>query len=203
MTIETPSDLTAFDPVLGESGNEIFDGYMDQLFMTDWTTDPSAQNYQLSFWPNAQAAGELVQSWDFTTPGTLLLTLRQGVYWQNIAPSNGRELTAADVVYHFDRMMGLGDGFTTPAPYWGTVANWLNLKSVTATGNFSVTMQWSTNNEEFIEEIMEFPDAAVTIEDPDAVAAFGNLNNWHNAIGTGPDIRQHFRGRLKRRSDIP
>ena len=192
MTIETPSDLTAFDPVLGESGNEIFDGYMDQLFMTDWTTDPSAQNYQLSFWPNAQAAGELVQSWDFTTPGTLVLTLRQGVYWQNIAPSNGRELTAADVVYHFDRMMGLGDGFTTPAPYWGTVANWLNLKSVAATGNFSVTMQWSTNNEEFIEEIMEFPDAAVTIEDPDAVAAFGNLNNWHNAIGTGPFILTDF-----------
>ena len=30
------------------------------------------------------------------------------------------------------------------------------------------------------------------IEDPEAVSQYGNLNNWHNAIGTGPFILNDF-----------
>ncbi|MGA7844560.1 MAG: ABC transporter substrate-binding protein [Dehalococcoidales bacterium] len=192
MTLQTSSDMASFDPYGGELYNQIFTGYMEQLFMTDWTVDPSVQNYQLSFWSNSQAAGDLAQSWEFPTPGTLVLHLVQNAYWQNIAPSNGRQFTSADVVYHFDRMLGLGDGFTAPAPYWASVANWKSLTSVTATDKYTVTMVWNTTNPEFITETMEAPDSAQTIEDPDAVSAYGNLNNWHNAIGTGPFLLTDF-----------
>jgi peptide/nickel transport system substrate-binding protein len=119
--------------------------------------------------------------------------LRHGVYWQNIAPANGREFTSADVVYHFDRMLGLGGGFTTPAAYWGSVANWKLLLSVTANDQFTVTMQWGTSNPEFITEVIEVPDSAQTIEDSDAVSAYGgSLDNWHSAVGTGPFILTDF-----------
>ena len=186
LTLQTPSDLTSFDPYDGDFNNQVYDTYMDQLFMPSWTMNPSEQNFQLSFWTNDQAEGDLVQSWSFTTPGTLVLELRQGVDWQNIAPSNGREFTASDVVYHFDREFGLGDGFTKPGAYYSTDTDWLQLQSVTATSQFEVTMQWGTPNVEFIYENMDAPGSEVTIEDPDAVQADGNLDNWKNAIGTGP-----------------
>ena len=32
----------------------------------------------------------------------------------------------------------------------------------------------------------------VTIENPDAVKQWGNLNDWHHAIGTGPFILTDF-----------
>jgi peptide/nickel transport system substrate-binding protein len=193
MTIQTPSDLTSFDPYDGDLNNQIFDGYMDQIFMPSWTTDPSAQNYQLSFWTNDQAEGDLVQSWEFTTPGTLVLTVRNGIYWQDIAPSNGREFTATDIVDHFDRAFGLGNGYTKPGAYYATDGDWLELQSVTATGQFMVTMQWSTPNVEFIYENMDAPGSEVTIEDPDAVTAYnGTLDNWHDAIGTGPFLLTSF-----------
>jgi len=150
------------------------------------------RNSGLSFWTNDQAEGDLVQSWDFTTPGTLVLNLQQGVYWQNIAPSNGREFTSADVVDHFDRAFGLGNGYTSAGAYFSTDADWLELQSVTATSKFVVTMQWSTPNVEFIYENMDAPGSEVTIEDPDAITAYGNLNNWHNAIGTGPFMLSDF-----------
>ena len=85
-------------------------------------------------------------------------------------------------------MLGLGGGFTTPAPYWASVANWKSLTSITATDNYTVTMVWNTPNPEFVLETLEAPDSAQTIEDSDAVTAYGNLKNWHNAIGTGPFI---------------
>lgn len=83
-----------------------------------------------------------MQSWEFTFPGTFVLHLRQGIHWQNIAPANGREFTADDVVFHFDRMCGLGDGYTKFAPYWSTVS-WLQaLTSVTAPDKYTVVMQF-------------------------------------------------------------
>jgi peptide/nickel transport system substrate-binding protein len=188
MTLQTSATMASFDPYDGELYNQIFTGYMEQMFMSQWTADPSVQNYQLNFWSDDATGGNLVKTWEFTTPGTFVLHLVHNAYWQNIAPSFGRQFTAADVVYHFNRMLGLGGGFTAPAPYWSSVANWKSLTSITATDNYTVTMQWNTPNPEFVLETLEAPDSAQTIEDSDAITAYGNLKNWHNAIGTGPFI---------------
>jgi len=89
-------------------------------------------------------------------------------------------------------MLGLGDGFTQPAPYWGTVATYQALKSVTETDKFTVVMQWNTPNPEYVTENLEAPGASSSIEDSDAVNLWGNLNDWHHAIGTGPFLLTDF-----------
>ena len=78
-TIQTASDIASFDPYQGDLNNQVYDGYMDSLFMADWTMNPAIQPYQIDFFDNTQCVGDLVQNWAFTTPGTLVLTLRQGV----------------------------------------------------------------------------------------------------------------------------
>ena len=192
MVIQTALNLVSFDPYQGELNNQVFTGYLEQLFMTDWTMDPSVQNYKLSFWSNAQAVGCLVQTWEFTSPGTFVLHVRHGVYWQNISPANGREFIANDIVYHYNRMLGLGSGFSKAAPYWGTASTWKSLTSITAPDKYTVIMTWSTPNPEFVTENMQAPGAGLSIECPDAVSLWGDLNDWHHAIGTGPFILTDF-----------
>jgi len=98
---------------------------------------------------------------------------------------------ANDVVYNFGRDFGHGDGFTTPSPALATNPLTTSLTSVTATDNFTVVFTFNTPNVEFILESMEAvgedPLAA-----PEAVTQWGNLNDWHHAIGTGPFILQDY-----------
>ena len=192
MTFRINRDLNGWDPYAGEVAIQIYTGWMEQLFAPDYTIDPAVQSYNFSFWPNEQAKGQLVQTWEFPTLGTLVLHLRQGIHWQNIPPANGREFVASDVSYHFNRMLGLGDGYTKPAPMWASVAVWRSLLSVTADDKYTVTMKWSTNNPEFATENLQAPDASNCVESPDAVKQWGDLNDWHHAIGTGPWVLTDF-----------
>ena len=135
----------------------------------------------------------LAQSWEFTDPSTFVVHLRQDVYWQNIPPANGRQLTADDVAFHYNRVYGLGGyGFTKPSPFMPQ--SWRFMTSATATGPFTVTFKWSLPNEEEIYELMAATASAEScIECPDAVNQWGNnLQDWHHAIGTGPFILTDF-----------
>jgi peptide/nickel transport system substrate-binding protein len=170
---------------------------MDSLFGADWTANPSVQNYQLSYWDESYITGDLLSDWEFNTPGVLTMHVRKGVYWQNLPPVNGRELTSADILFHMNRMAGLGSGYTAPVAYYVADAWVAQIKSVAAPDNWTVVMTFGTQNPEFIFENMEAPGCDCTIENPEAVQAYttpGNpeLTNWRNAVGTGPFILTDF-----------
>jgi peptide/nickel transport system substrate-binding protein len=78
------------------------------------------------------------------------------------------------------------------SPYLLTAANFKSLISITATDNFTVVFKWSTSNPEFIYETLESTAQCNCIENPEAVQEWGNLSDWHHAIGTGPFILNDF-----------
>src|SRR5215510_142338 len=49
--------------------------------------------------------GDLAESWQRTNDTTYVFKLRKGVRWHNKAPVNGRELTAEDVKYTYERFL--------------------------------------------------------------------------------------------------
>src|SRR6202795_2496777 len=49
--------------------------------------------------------GDLAESWQQANETTYVFKLRKGVRWHNKPPVNGRELTADDVKYTFDRFV--------------------------------------------------------------------------------------------------
>ena len=185
-------DITGWDPYQGESPLTVSFGWLEQLFTVDWTLDPAVFDYKMSYRSNEYVKGNLVETWEFTDPGTYVLHVRKGIHWQSISPANGRELTADDIAFHFHRLLGIGDGYTTPAPYWGTVAWTKSLISVTATDKSTIVFKWNTSNQEFINETFEAASVGVSIENPDAVKQWGDVNDWHHAIGTGPFILTDF-----------
>ena len=114
LTDDSPQNITNWDPYLNVSACVCYSTYLEGLFGDDWALNPSIFDFSTGFRPTDDVTGLLASAWSFPSPGTLIVQLRQNVYWQNIAPVNGRQFTSADVVYNYDRDFGLGDGFTTP-----------------------------------------------------------------------------------------
>jgi peptide/nickel transport system substrate-binding protein len=166
---------------------------MERLFTNDWTLDPNAFSYQAMYRPNEDVVGQLAQSWEFTNPSTLAVHIRQGIYWQNIPPANGREFVAADVAAHYNRLYDpTTGGFTKGGPF-ASGGGLPDLISVTTTDEFTVAFNWKISNPEFIYETVQLgAKSELCIENPDAVAEWGNVQDWHHAIGTGPFILTDF-----------
>ena len=193
MTIRYARDPTNFDPYNSEATSTIESGWMERPTADDWTLDPSVFPYNISYRPSQYVKGWVASDWEFTDPTTYVIHLHQGIYWQNIPPVNGREFVASDVVFHYDRQLGLGDGFTKPAPYFAGIANLQGLISVTAADNYTVVFKWKISNPELITEtLQEVAGSEPDLEAPEAVQQWGNLNDWHHAIGTGPFILKDF-----------
>ncbi len=62
-------------------------------------------NYLVNFdLKDGSPVPELAESWEFKDPTTLVLHIRKGVKFQNLAPVNGREFTADDVLWNLNRI---------------------------------------------------------------------------------------------------
>ena len=184
------ADITNFDPY-DQTSTGINSAWLERVLCDDWTTDPSVFAYHSDFRPPADTVGLIAASWEFTDPTTYVLHLRQGAqaaHWQDVPPANGREFVASDVVWNYDREFGIGDGFTKPSPNAATSA--FSECTLTATDNYTVVFKWTTSNAEFITEAMDGPNCAM--ENPEATQQWGNLNDWHHAVGTGPFILTDF-----------
>ena len=164
---------------------------MEKLSADDWTLDPQYMTTGC-LPPNQYVKGHLAESWEFTDPYTYVVHLRKGIHWQNIPPVNGREFTADDVVFHFHRLYGLGSGYTKPSPNMATSAAFKELISVTVTDKYTVVFKWKTSNRKFIIDTLQEVGTTLCLENPEAVRKWGDVRDWHHAIGTGPFILKDF-----------
>jgi len=191
MVLRMNTDFTAWDPDTSAAQWGIYNIWMEQLTADDWKIDPATFDYRINWRPSDYVKGNLAESWEMTDSSTYVIHLRQGVHWQDITPVNGREFTADDVVFHYNRMFGLGSGYSKPAPMFA-VSNFSNMSSVTATDKYTVVFKWSTPNPEFILETIQASGGENTIENSDAVKLWGDVGDWHHAIGTGPFILKDY-----------
>ena len=192
-TVSINTDITQWDPY-SSGGTNVLQMYLEQIDSDNWTINPSNFAFEIIFRPPQDVVGCLATGWTMPDVNDFVVTLRQNIYWQNIAPVNGRQFTAADVVWNMDRIYGLGGGFTTPDPNDPSdVSSRAAMTSVTATGPFTVDFHWSSGN---VENILETQlDQGTAVQDyvaPEAVQQWGNLNDWHHAMGTGPFILTDF-----------
>ena len=180
-------EFTNHDPYSSMGGASMETAWMDKLASDNWTVDPAKFAYSIAWRPDEYMGGQLAKSWELTDPSTLVFHLRQGIHYQNIDPTWGREFTSADVVYHYQRLYGLGSRMKS-SPYLSTSPMATNLISITANDKYTVTMKWKTTNPEYIMETWEAAGGEHCIEAKEAVDKCGDLTDWHHAVGTGPFI---------------
>jgi len=147
----------------------------------DWKKGPQGTNeytFESSYIPDEFLTGQLAESWERTDTRTAIWHLRQGVRWQNKAPMNGREFTADDVVYAFKRGQGNAQSVFYVGP---TVPEDQKLK-ITAIDKYTVQFVGPDPDGRMVHGEGQW----LYMSPKEQVTAKGNLDNWRDAVGTGP-----------------
>jgi len=131
--------------------------------------------------------GDLAEFFNHQDDTTYVFRLRRGVKWHPKPPVNGRELTAEDVKYTFDRFMTIKGN-----------ANRHMLKSlakVEAIDKYTVKFTLSGPNAWFLDFLSD--PMALSIVAQDAVEKFGDLKKPEAVIGTGPWMLESHQSKVR------
>ena len=157
--------------------------FMEKLGIANWAIDRNAWPYNTQHIPDFALTGRLAESWEQPDLDTIIFKIRQGVHWHDKPPMNGRELTAADVEWSFHRLLGLGSGFTEPAPTVWALPQF-RTKSVTATDQYTVVFELEPPAPWALNRILRGDNTAILPRE--VVEQYGDYNDWRNVVGTGP-----------------
>ena len=193
LTAAVPHPITSnTDPYFGWTSVQI-QGVVEKLGMGNWGIDRDVWDFKSGPLSESVMTGTLAESWETPDPLTYIFHIRKGVQWHDKAPMNGRELTADDVVYTFQRMLGRGD-FTEPSPFGGaSPLTSIPFESITATDKWMVVMK--------LKEIY-LPALVVILSErfgyimpPEVIEQHGDITDWRNLVGTGPfELNDHDEG---------
>ncbi|UCH50963.1 MAG: ABC transporter substrate-binding protein [Chloroflexota bacterium] len=124
-----------------------------------------------------QKGGAIAESWEISDKDTITFHIRKGIYWHDKPPTNGRELTADDVVFSLNRQ------YTSAAAYMKrTYPQACETTEISAPDEWTVVVKCDP---QYFGDVVTMIDY-MNIYPRDAIEEFGNLTAWENSIGTGP-----------------
>ena len=162
---------------------------MEVLSMPDMKLDRNLYDFKISYTPMKYITGALAESWELPDLSTYIFHIRKGVNWQNLPPANGRELTAEDVAFSWNRLCGIGYGFTKPGA--SALGNYAMIKSVTATDKSTVVFQTTQPSLDQIRIILD-DNGMPSIVNRDAIEKWGDIQDWKHVVGAGPYILKDY-----------
>jgi peptide/nickel transport system substrate-binding protein len=118
---------------------------------------------------------DLAESWTQPNETTYVFKLRRGVRWHPKPPVNGRELTAADVVYTYQRFM------TLPGNQARSLLD--PVEKIDAPDRYTVRFQLKEPFAWFLDVLAS---TSMLVIPREAVEAFGDLKRAEACVGTGP-----------------
>ena len=127
--------------------------------------------------------GDLAESWQQTSDTTYIFKLRKGVKFHAKPPVNGRELTADDVRYTFERTLS-EKGSTNAAMY-------RSIAKIEAVDKYTVRFILKEPFAWFLDHIAN-PMAGGIIA-KECVEKFGDLKKAEAVIGTGPWMLEQYK----------
>ena len=157
-------------------------GVNEKLAWPDWATPRDEFDFVYHNVPT-NTIGSLAESWSQPDPLTYIVKVRQGVYWHDKPPMNGRELIADDIVYNYHRITGTGSGFTERSE-WAQALKSVPLESVTATDKWTVVFKLKSLHLNALAAILD--GTIAWIYPPEVIKEHGDVTDWRNLVGTGP-----------------
>ena len=156
----------------------------ETLGIGDWTFDRSVYAFDTFYMPDEVITGHLAESWETPDPLTYVFKLRDDVFWHDKAPVNGRRLTAHDVEYTWQRLLGLSGG--EPSADIAVVSELARIPfdSVTATDDSTVVFKLSQPSLLALTSMLVGEHTFVIARE--VVEQFGDIQDWRNVTGTGP-----------------
>jgi ABC-type transport system substrate-binding protein len=124
---------------------------------------------------------DLAQSWDRVGDTVYVFRLRQGVRWQPKPPVNGRELTAEDVKYTYDRFLATKGNPNRPLLEM--------VDKVEAPDKYTVKFTLKEPNASFFDRLASTSTWIIARE---CVEKYGDLKKWESVVGTGPWMLERY-----------
>ncbi len=128
---------------------------------------------------------DLAESWTQPNDTTYIFKLRKGARWHNKPPLNGREVTADDVKYSFDRFM------QSTNPNRGLLEQ-VDKIEVVDKGTVKFTLK-----EPFAWFLDAVASTSTWIVAKEAVEQFGDLKRPESCVGTGPFMLERYEPNLR------
>src|SRR6185295_18945135 len=119
--------------------------------------------------------GDLAESWERQGDNIYVFKLRKGVRWHNKPPVNGRELTAEDVRYSYDRFLTIKGN--------ANKAILEMVDKVEAPDKYTVKFTLREPNAWFVDRLASTSTWVVAKE---CVDQYGDLKKPESVVGTGP-----------------
>jgi len=188
LTIAQTTDLQGWD------NSKYPAGFLLQLYLVynspvigDWSKGLAGTG-QMNWDMNAlkrieYTTGDACESFELTGPGTIVFHVRHGVRFA-VDPNNpasqlvgGREITADDVVYSFNRHL------TSPTSFLA-ISEPQMAKSTVVTKLNDWTVQVQTPLDSVDPMWLLLPEREILAHE--VVEKYGDLTDWHNVVGSGP-----------------
>lgn len=145
--------------------------------------DGGVYNQLLKLGRGQEVMADLAEEWESPEPNVYIFHLRPGVKFQNVAPVNGRALTAEDVVYTINRAR-------TNNPAFSNRWMWTSLTALEAPDANTVK---ATFAQPFAPALYHFAAGSMGVIAKEVVDQFGDLKDAKSRIGTGPFILDEVR----------
>jgi peptide/nickel transport system substrate-binding protein len=149
------------------------DPHIEASYRTLWTIG-GVYNKPLRLTSDLKVTMDLAESFEQPDPTTLVLKLRKGVKFHNVAPASGREMTAEDVIYSISRIR-------TPKPEFQRGYMFEAISDMQATDASTVRIKLS---QPFAPLLNYIANPFTVIVPREVVEAKGDLRS--TAVGTGP-----------------
>ena len=129
---------------------------------------------------------DLAESWVQPNETTYVFTLRKGVRWHPKPPVNGRELTADDIKYTYERFLTI--------PGNGNKGTLEMIDKIEAVDKHTVKF---TLKEPYAWFLDALASTSTWIIAKEAVEKFGDLKQWESVVGTGPWMLERYEPSVK------
>ena len=126
--------------------------------------------------------GDLAESWQQPTDTTYVFTLKKGVRLQPKPPVNGRELTAADVRYTFERLL---------TEKGSNASMYRSIAKVEALDKYTVRFTLQEPFAWFLDMVASPMAGAIVARE--CVEKFGDLKRPEAVVGTGPWMLESYK----------
>jgi len=129
---------------------------------------------------------DLAESWTQPNDTTYIFKLKKGVRWHNKPPVNGRELTADDVKYTYERFLTITGNPNKPVLEY--------VDKIEALDKYTVKFTLKEPNAWFIDLLASTSTWIIAKE---CVEKFGDLKKVESVIGTGPWMLDRWEPNVK------
>ncbi|MBI3931025.1 MAG: ABC transporter substrate-binding protein [Chloroflexi bacterium] len=131
----------------------------------------------------------LATGYEIPDDQTIIYHIRQGVYWQDKPPMNGRLFTAEDVVSDYIRLFGPGTYGRGRGPLLSDPDKPQNSISVSPTNKWDVIVKTQPGT---VPAVFMAMGCHRQIHPPEVTQKYGDMNDWKNVVGTGAYILKDY-----------